>query len=333
MSIFFASTETSEAAERISNTTPTIWAITGIAVGVVIILDLIWAWYRRNSETSLKEAAGWTLIYVSAAIIFGITMRSWESPEASTEFFAGWITEYSLSIDNLFVFMLIMSSFAVPAAYQHRVLLVGIVIALVLRGFLIVVGAELISRFSFIFYLFAAFLLFTAWKVWTADDSEEEKDVQGNALVTWVSTRFPTTNEYHGNALTATIAGRRVLTPMALVMLAIGTTDLLFAVDSIPAVFGITQQPYLVFTANAFALMGLRQLFFLLKGVLGRLVHLNKGLAIILGFIGVKLLLEALHSTTSLPVPVIPIWMSLLVIVGVLAVTAFASLRTPRGSD
>lgn len=309
-----------------------VWGITLAALVGVILLDLILV-ERRPREFGAREASRWVAFYVACAALFAVFVGWKYGVGYAGEFVAGYLTEYSLSIDNLFVFMLIMSSFAVPAAYQHRVLLVGIVIALVLRGILIVVGAELISRFSFIFYLFAAFLLFTAWKVWTADDSEEEKDVQGNALVTWVSTRFPTTNEYHGNALTATIAGRRVLTPMALVMLAIGTTDLLFAVDSIPAVFGITQQPYLVFTANAFALMGLRQLFFLLKGVLGRLVHLNKGLAIILGFIGVKLLLEALHSTTSLPVPVIPIWMSLLVIVGVLAVTAFASLRTPRGSD
>ena len=309
-----------------------VWGVTLATLVGVILLDLILV-ERRPREFGAREASRWVAFYVACAALFAVFVGWKYGVGYAGEFVAGYLTEYSLSIDNLFVFMLIMSSFAVPAAYQHRVLLVGIVIALVLRGILIVVGAELISRFSFIFYLFAAFLLFTAWKVWTSDDSEEEKDVQGNALVTWVSTRFPTTNEYHGNALTATIAGRRVLTPMALVMLAIGTTDLLFAVDSIPAVFGITQEPYLVFTANAFALMGLRQLFFLLKGVLGRLVHLNKGLAIILGFIGVKLLLEALHSTTSLPVPVIPIWMSLLVIVGVLAVTAFASLRTPRGSD
>ena len=309
-----------------------VWGVTLATLVGVILLDLILV-ERRPREFGAREASRWVAFYIACAALFAVFVGWKYGVGYAGEFVAGYLTEYSLSIDNLFVFMLIMSSFAVPAAYQHRVLLVGIVIALVLRGILIVVGAELISRFSFIFYLFAAFLLFTAWKVWTADDSEEEKDVQGNALVTWVSTRFPTTNEYHGNALTATIAGRRVLTPMALVMLAIGTTDLLFAVDSIPAVFGITQEPYLVFTANAFALMGLRQLFFLLKGVLGRLVHLNKGLAIILGFIGVKLLLEALHSTTSLPVPVIPIWMSLLVIVGVLAVTAFASLRTPRGSD
>lgn len=310
---------------------PLVWGLTLAGLVGVIVVDLIIV-ERRPREFGPREASRWVIFYVCCAAAFAVFV-GWKYGWVYTgEFVAGYLTEYSLSIDNLFVFMLIMSSFAVPAAYQHRVLLVGIVIALVLRGILILVGAELISRFSFVFYLFAAFLLFTAWKVWSAEESEDN-DVQGNALVTWVSTRFPTTNEYHGTSLTTTISGRRVLTPMALVMLAIGTTDLLFAVDSIPAVFGITQEPYLVFTANAFALMGLRQLYFLLKGVLGRLRHLNKGLAIILGFIGVKLLLEAIHETTALPVPTIPIWLSLVVIVGVLGVTAFTSLRSTKRAE
>lgn len=311
---------------------PLVWGITLAALIGVIVLDLIIV-ERRPREFGAREASRWVVFYVACAAAFAVFVGWMYGFVYAGEFVAGYLTEYSLSIDNLFVFMLIMSSFAVPAAFQHRVLLVGILIALVLRGILIVIGAELISRFSFIFYLFAAFLLFTAWKVWTADEADDEETTQGNALVTWVSTRFPTTNEYHGTALTTRISGQRVLTPMALVMLAIGTTDLLFAVDSIPAVFGITQEPYLVFTANAFALMGLRQLYFLLKGVLGRLRHLNKGLAIILGFIGVKLLLEALHSTTSLPVPTIPIWASLAVIIGVLAVTAYTSLRSTKRAD
>lgn len=311
---------------------PLVWGLTLAALVGVIVLDLIIV-ERRPREFGAREAGRWVIFYVACAAAFAVFVGWKYGFVFAGEFVAGYLTEYSLSIDNLFVFMLIMSSFAVPAAYQHRVLLVGIVIALILRGALIVIGAELINRFSFIFYLFAAFLLFTAWKVWVADEPDEDESVQGNALVTWVSTRFPTTNEYHGTALSIRVAGRRVLTPMALVMLAIGTTDLLFAVDSIPAVFGITQEPYLVFTANAFALMGLRQLYFLLKGVLGRLRHLNKGLAIILGFIGLKLLLEAVHATTSLPVPTIPIWMSLLVIVGVLCVTAYTSLRTARPSE
>lgn len=305
---------------------PLVWGITIAALIGIIVLDLVIA-ERRKAEFGPTEATRWVIFYIACAAVFAVIIGWQFGAGYAGEFVAGYLTEYSLSVDNLFVFMLIMSSFAVPAVYQHRVLLVGIVIALILRGILIVIGAELINRFSAIFYLFAGFLLFTAWKVWTADHEAEETREGGNALVTWVSTRFPTTNEYHGTALTTKISGRRVLTPMALVMLAIGTTDLLFAVDSIPAVFGITQEAYLVFTANAFALMGLRQLYFLLKGVLGRLRHLNKGLAVILGFIGLKLLLEALHSTTSLPVPTIPIWFSLLFIVGVLVITAATSMR------
>jgi len=305
---------------------PLVWGITIAALIGILVLDLVIA-ERRKSEFGPTEATRWVIFYIACAAVFAIIIGWQYGAGYAGEFVAGYLTEYSLSVDNLFVFMLIMSSFAVPAVYQHRVLLVGIVIALILRGILIVIGAGLISRFSAIFYLFAGFLLFTAWKVWTADHEAEETREGGNALVTWVSTRFPTTNEYHGTSLTTRISGRRVLTPMALVMLAIGTTDLLFAVDSIPAVFGITQEAYLVFTANAFALMGLRQLYFLLKGVLGRLRHLNKGLAIILGFIGLKLLLEAVHSTTSLPVPTIPIWFSLLFIVAVLAITAITSVR------
>jgi tellurite resistance protein TerC len=249
----------------------------------------------------------------------------------SGEFVAGYLTEYSLSVDNLFVFLVIMTSFAVPAAYQHRVLLVGIIIALILRGILIVVGAELIARFSGIFYIFGAFLLFTAWKVWLAKE-DAEPDPGGNGLVRFVARRFPTSTEFNGTKLTAVVAGQRMLTPMALVMLAIGTTDLLFALDSIPAVFGITSEAYIVFTANAFALMGLRQLFFLLKGLLGSLQHLSKGLAIILGFIGVKLILQAIHETTALPVPVIPVWASLAVIVSVLAVTIIWSYVSARST-
>jgi tellurite resistance protein TerC len=311
---------------------PLVWGVTIAALIGVILLDLVIA-ERRQAEFGPTEATRWVIVYIACAAVFAVIIGWQFGVGFAGEFVAGYLTEYSLSVDNLFVFMLIMSSFAVPAVYQHRVLLVGIVIALILRGILIVIGAELINRFSTVFYLFAGFLLFTAWKVWSADHETEEKREGGNALVAWVSTRFPTTNEYHGTALTTKISGRRVLTPMALVMLAIGTTDLLFAVDSIPAVFGITQEAYLVFTANAFALMGLRQLYFLLQGVLGCLRHLNRGLAVILGFIGLKLLLEALHATTSLPVPTIPIWVSLLFIVGVLAITAMTSVRAAGRPD
>jgi len=311
-----------------------LWAVTVLGLIAIIGLDLVIV-DRRPHAFGTSEATRWVIAYVALASAFAVMVGVWFGPGFAGQFVAGYITEYSLSVDNLFVFMVIMTSFAVPAQHQHRVLLVGVVIALVLRGILIAIGATLIARFSGMFFVFGAFLLYTAWKVWFARE-DEEPDPQGNGLIRFVARRFPTTPTYHGTQLTAVVAGQRMLTPMAMVMLAIGTTDLLFAMDSIPAVFGITSEPYLVFTANAFALMGLRQLFFLLKGLMGRLRHLNRGLAIILAFIGVKLVLEALHATTSLPVPVVPIWFSLGFIVAVLGVTAAISLRpesTPGPGD
>jgi tellurite resistance protein TerC len=307
-----------------------LWAATLIGIIGVIVLDLVIV-DRRPHPFGPKEAARWVVFYVALAALFAVFIAMYFGASYSGEFIAGYLTEYSLSVDNLFVFLVIMTSFAVPAAHQHRVLLVGILIALVLRGVLIVLGAQLIERFSGIFYVFGGFLLFTAWKVWLAND-EDEPDPDGNGLVRFVARRFPTSTEYNGTRLTAVVAGKRMLTPMALVMLAIGTTDLLFALDSIPAVFGITSEAYIVFAANAFALMGLRQLFFMLKGLLGSLQHLSKGLAIILGFIGVKLVLQAIHETTSLPVPVIPVWMSLAVIVAVLAITILWSYLSSRST-
>lgn len=307
-----------------------LWAVTLIGIIGVITLDLVIV-DRRPHAFGSKEATRWVIFYLGLAALFAVFIGWYFGIAYSGEFIAGYLTEYSLSVDNLFVFLIIMTSFAVPAAYQHRVLLVGIIIALILRGILIVVGAELIARFSGIFYLFGAFLLFTAWKVWLAKE-DAEPDPGGNGFVRFVARRFPTSTEFNGARLTAIVAGHRMLTPMALVMLAIGTTDLLFALDSIPAVFGITSEAYIVFTANAFALMGLRQLFFLLKGLLGSLKHLSKGLAIILGFIGVKLILQAIHETTALPVPVIPVWISLAVIVTVLAVTIIWSYVSARST-
>lgn len=306
-----------------------LWAVTIVALIGVITIDLILV-DRRPHPFGPNEALRWVIFYVSMAALFAIFISAYFGLEYGGQFVAGYLMEYSLSVDNLFVFMVIMGSFAVPAELQHRVLLVGIVIALFLRGILIVIGAELIERFSGTFYLFGAFLLFTAWQVWTAED--EEPDPNGNGFMRWIGARLPTSPHYDGTKLTTRIAGRRALTPMAMVMLAIGTTDLLFALDSIPAVFGITSEAYLVFAVNAFALMGLRQLYFLLQGLLGRLQHLNRGLAIILAFIGVKLLLEAIHETTSLDVPVIPVWFSLVFIVSVLTVTALTSVYATRNS-
>lgn len=304
-----------------------LWAATILGLVGVIVADLIIV-DRRPHEFSSRDAVRWVVFYIALAIAFAVFVGVRWGWGFSGQFVAGYLTEYSLSIDNLFVFLVIMTSFAVPPVLQHRVLLIGIVIALILRGILIVVGAAIIEAFAGVFYLFAAFLIYTAWKVWRSE--EEEPDPDGNALTRFVARKVPTAPHYDGTKLITRVGNTRMLTPMALVMVAIGTTDLLFALDSIPAVFGITSQAYIVFTANAFALMGLRQLYFLLKDLVGRLEYLGKGIAIILAFIGVKLLLHALHETTDLPVPEVPIWLSLVVIVGVLAVTALLSVRAAR---
>jgi tellurite resistance protein TerC len=303
-----------------------LWGATILAVLGIIVLDLIIV-DRRPHPYTAREATHWVLIYVGLALAFAGYVTVTFGREFGGQFLAGYITEYSLSVDNLFVFMIIISSFAVPEIHRHRVLTVGIVIALILRGILIVLGAAAIERFAVTFFLFGGFLLYTAIHVWRSGG--EEADPEGNRLIHLVERRVPTTREYHGTRLTVRVDGTRVVTPMALVMLAIGTTDLLFALDSIPAVFGLTQQAYLVFSANAFALMGLRQLYFMLHGLLDRLIYLSKGLAVILGFIAVKLVLHALHET-ELPVPEVSIALSLAVIVGVLAVTAIASLVAVR---
>ncbi|MDD2857628.1 MAG: TerC family protein [Candidatus Nanopelagicales bacterium] len=303
---------------------PTWMWLATIGVLIAIIVVDLFIVDSRPHAFSTREAGIWVTVYLSLAAVFAVFMAWYFGLAYGGQFVAGYLTEYSLSVDNLFVFLVLMTSFSVPVVLQHRVLLVGVVIALILRGVLILIGAELIARFAGVFYLFGAFLFFTAWKVWTSHD--EAPDPQGNGLVRFVSKRFAISPHYDGNRLSTRVAGRRMLTPMALVMIAIGTTDVLFALDSIPAVFGITHEAYIVFAANAFALMGLRQLYFLLQGLMGRLRYLNYGLAIILAFIGAKLVLEAIHETTSLQVPVIPIWLSLTFIVVVLVVTAVTSL-------
>ncbi len=292
------------------NVSLTVWLITFAIVSVVIIADLIWAYLRRNSVTSMKEAATWTGIYVSAAIIFGISMRSWDSPTASAEFFAGWITEYSLSIDNLFVFLIILTRLRIEREKEQLVLLLGILMALVMRGVFIIIGAAVVERFVAIFFLFGGILLWTAYKLITEDAEEDE----------WQENRIITALRKRGYS-TFTIA-----------LVALGTTDLLFALDSIPAIFGLTRDPYIVFMANAFALMGLRQLYFLVGILLKRLVYLSKGLSIVLGFIGIKLVIEALHGIgihdiAGFEIPHVSLQVSLGVIISALAVTTVISLR------
>jgi len=275
----------------------------------VLLLDLLLAIKRRNQETTTKEAGLWTIFYVAAAIIFGWTLGSWENPQARSEFFAGWLTEYSLSIDNVFVFIIILARLKISKERAQLVLLIGIILALVLRGAFIAAGAALIHRFVAIFFLFGAFLLYTAWHL--AKDEDE-------------------TNDWQESKLIKTLAARGA-TPFTIALVAVGTTDLLFALDSIPAIFGLTKDPYIVFTANAFALMGLRQLYFLLGDFLNRLIYLSKGLAIILGFIGVKLIIEALHGVGihkigAFKIPEVSLAVSLGVIVASLAVTTLISL-------
>jgi TerC family integral membrane protein len=314
--------------DRRDMTIPT-WAwIATIAAFLVVLAFDFYLVARNPRDPSMRESTIWVIVYVTLAIAFGFGVLALAGPQYGGEFFAGWITEYSLSVDNLFIFVLIMSRFAVPRTYRQKVLLIGIVLALVLRGIFIALGAEAISRFDWMFYLFGAFLIYTAWKlIRHADEDEEFQENQALRLVRRV---VPSTDKYQGARMTTVINGRRLVTPMLVVMVAIGTTDLLFALDSIPAIFGLTQEPYLVFTANAFALMGLRQLFFLIGGLLDKLVYLSRGLAFILAFIGVKLILEAAHHHGVAWAPEVPILVSLGVIVGTLAVTTVASLAKSR---
>ncbi|WP_033341888.1 TerC family protein [Catenuloplanes japonicus] len=304
------------------NVPPWVWVLTVLGFAVMIGLDFVLV-HRNPREPSFRECVAWVTFYVLAAIGFGIGVAVVTGGGPSGEFFAGWLTEYSLSVDNLFVFLIIMSGFAVPTRYRQQVLLVGIVLALLLRGAFIAVGASAVQRFDWLFYLFGAFLVYTAIKL---VGPQEEDEFSENVALRFARRILPTTRSYVGGAVLTRVDGRRMVTPMLIVIIAIGTTDLLFALDSIPAIFGLTQEPYLVFAANTFALMGLRQLYFLIGALLDRLVYLSKGLAVILAFIGVKLVLEALHHDGVSWAPEIPILVSLGVIVGTLAITTAASL-------
>lgn len=311
------------------NVSTTIWIITlGILVAAFVLDFLVVD--ARPHVFGPKQAARWVIAYIAAALVFAVFVWNYFGAEYGQQFLAGWITEYSLSVDNLFVFIVLMSSFAVPELLKHRVLLIGVAIAIVLRGILILVGAAAITRFTATFYVFAAFLFYTAVSVWRSHD--EEPDPEGNGLVRLVEKYVPTSREYSDAKFTVKIDGKRFITPLFVVILAVGTTDLLFALDSIPAVFGLTQEPYLVFAANAFALMGLRQLYFLLDGLLSKIIFLARGLAIILGFIAIKLFLEAIEGTTDLHPPHITIAMSLMFIASVLGVTIITSLIAVRRS-
>lgn len=313
-----------------------IWAPTLVLYAVLFVLDLVVVGRRPHVPTT-AECLRWLGFYVGVALAFGAALWAFAGHEHGVEFYAGWITEYSLSVDNLFVFLLVMARFYVPRDLQQVALMWGIVIALLLRAAFIALGAAVLARYTWVFYLFGVFLVWTGVRLATGGGTDDD-EYRETALVRWVSRVLPTTTDFHGPRLRATVAGRRVWTPMLLVLLALGTTDLLFALDSIPAIFGLTDEPYIVFAANVFALLGLRQLYFLLGDLLNRLVFLQLGLAVLLGFIGVKLLLTALSENSvaflnggePFDVPVPSTALSLAVIVVVLAVTTTASLLASR---
>ena len=315
--------------------TPLIWIIT-IAVTILFFVYEFFAHVRKPHEPSIAESARWSAFYIGLALLFGVGIGVVSGWTFGGEYFAGYLTEKALSIDNLFVFLIVMAGFAVPKMYQQKVLMVGIIIALVLRGGFIAIGAALIENFSWVFYIFGVLLLFLAYR--QAFSSHDSNPAEGR-FMKLVRRVLPVTGVYHQDRLTVREGGKRFATPMLLTIIAIGFVDLIFAVDSIPAIYGLTNEAYIVFTTNAFALMGLRQLFFLVGGLLERLVYLAQGLAVILAFIGVKLVFHALH-VNELPfinggqpllwVPEIPIWFSLLFIGATIVAATVASLFKTR---
>lgn len=316
---------------------PVWFEITSYVVLVAILaFDLILA-YRRPHVPSTRESALWVGFYVALALVFALLLLWQGSVDQATEFIAGWVTEYSLSIDNLFVFVIIMGRFSVPRKYQQEVLMVGILIALVLRGLFILAGAALIENFSFIFYIFGLFLIYTA--VQQLRQQHDDVEQQENGIIRLLRKRISISDTYDGARLRTTVDGSRVFTPILVVFVALGVTDLVFAIDSIPAIFGITTDPFIVFTANVFALMGLRQLYFLLGDLIDTLEYLRFGIAFILAFIGVKLFFQALHEN-ELPfinggaalewAPVISTWVSLAVILSAMTIAIVASLIKMR---
>jgi tellurite resistance protein TerC len=286
--------------------TSTEWLITVAILGAVIVFDLILAVVRRNKDTSPREALGWTLFYVLAAMAFGYLLPHWAPAEYRKEFFAGWLTEYSLSVDNLFVFIILLASLKIKKESQQLVLLLGILIAIVLRAILIFLGVALVTKFSWVFFFFGGFLIFTAYKL-----VNEKEEVEGD------------------EAKLVSFLRKRGFSNFGIALVALGVTDLIFALDSIPAILGLTTSSYVVITANIFALMGLRQLYFLLQGLMDRLIHLSRGLSFILAFIGIKMILHALHDQ-GIEVPEVSLELSLAVIISTLTVTAITSLAATR---
>jgi TerC family integral membrane protein len=312
---------------------PAVWILTGLGFVAIVVLDLV-VIARRKSAVTMRQATLWVVFYVALAALFAVGLFVFRSGSSGSEFVAGYITEYSLSVDNLFVFIIIMARFAVPALAVDKVLYIGIVVSMLLRGIFIAAGAAAIAAASWVFYFFGAFLIYTAVKLALEGENDEE-DFQENALLRGLRRVLPMTSEYSGPQLATRVNGKRMLTPLVIVIAAISVANVVFALDSIPAIFGLTQDPYIVLTANAFALMGLRQLYFLIGGLLERIIYLNVGLSVILGFIGVKLVIEALHGSHidhlgAIPLPEIGIATSLLFILATLTVTVGASLAKTR---
>ena len=318
---------------------PWVWYVTIGVAAIILAFDVVWI-ARNPHRPSTKELTIALTCYVGAAILFGLGMWYFAGGQLAGEYFAGWLTEYSLSVDNLFIFLLIMARFGVPERYQQFALMIGIIIAIVLRGIFIWLGAAAIENFSWVFYIFGLFLIYTAVKLATEGETDDE-EYEENRFMQLMERRFSSTKQFHGTRLFIRENGKRLATPMFFVILALGTTDLLFALDSIPAIYGLTREPYIVLVANLFALMGLRQLYFLLGGLLKRLIYLSIGLAVLLAFIGVKLLLHALHENElpfinggeNIGVPEIPISVSLGAIVVILGVTTVASLWKTRRDE
>ena len=317
----------------LSDVPASIWLATVVGLLGIVVLDLV-VIARRQRQVTLRDATVWVVVYVSLALAFAAGLALVAGGAAAGEFVAGYVTEYSLSVDNLFVFMIIMARFGVPALAQDKVLYIGIVVSMVLRAVCIAAGAAALSSFNWVFYVFGAFLVYTAVKLLVSGDDEEE--FQEGRVLQLARRALPIAPAYDDTRLTTRRHGQRLFTPLVLVILAIGIANVVFALDSIPAIFGLTTHTYIVFTANAFALMGLRQLFFLVGGLLDRIVYLNVGLAVILGFIGAKLVVEALEGShvdavAGVPLPHIGILFSLCFIGVTLAATTLASLvRTSR---
>lgn len=303
------------------------WGVTVAVIVGLLAVDLILA-AARPHRVGFREATAWSVFYILVAIAFGVWFTVTYGGYFGTQYFAGYIVEKSLSVDNLFVFVIIMTTFAVPEEHQHKVLTFGIVIALILRAIFIALGATLLSLFSFMFLLFGLLLVYTAIQLFR--HRNEDPDVENNIMIRATRKILPISDHYDGGKLLTRHEGRRMATPLLAVLIAIGSVDLLFALDSIPAVFGVTSEPYIVFTANAFALLGLRALFFLVKGLLDRLVYLSTGLSIILAFIGVKLILHWGHVDIDPRIPEIDTYVSLVVIIGILVIVTVASLVKTR---